>query len=505
MEADLPTLARNREQLMAAARRAAEEVAVLLEPDRWPEQDTAARIGRRLASDLFFHASVAGRLGGLETEAGIEAAAWILDPARLIADAGDEPRRTEQAVQVMRDGATTCRAAWRRQRSRPIELAELEAAGFVAQALIESLRRAVQAVSDLDGRPADTLEAAEETRLMVELGGEMLSLAAALSLVDADLDNLAVCLAAKLCARLPTPLYRGLLPAIAEVLDDVARRCLTEIGGEEPELAFESLDGLEEEPEPEPAVAEAAVAPEPPDAANVTPEPPPGAPPAQHIPAEVPAPAPEPMALPNLGRFHVEEELGRGSMGVVYKALHPSLGIPVAIKVVHEHSGNEAVRTRFQREAAAVAALNHPGIVRVYDFDAERDRLFIVMEYLAGRSLGFWLREMGRLGTDLALDLAQQILSAVGAAHDHGIIHRDLKPENILISGQGKAKILDFGVAKLLDDSPQLTAEGFTVGTPTYMAPEQLRGEVVDARSDIYSIGILLYQMLDGHPPFQGT
>ncbi|TMF90528.1 MAG: hypothetical protein E6I08_02730 [Chloroflexi bacterium] len=506
MAGDLPTLARNREQLMAAAHRAAEEVAVLLEPDRWPEQDTAARIGRRLASDLFYHASAASRLGGLEADGGIDAAAWILDPARLIADATEDPGRTQQAVQVMRDAATTCRAAWRRQRSRPIELRELEAAGFVAQALIESLRRAVQAVSELDGRPADTLEAAEENRLMVELAGEVLSLAGALSLVDADLDNLATCMAAKLCARLPTPLYRGLLPAIAEVLDEVARRCVTELGGSEPELAFESLDGLaDEEPageEPEELV----------DAANLTPEPPPGAPPAQHIPATAEAgpapaaaPAPEPMALPNLGRFHVEEELGRGSMGVVYKAVHPSLGIPVAIKVVHEHSGNEAVRTRFQREAAAVAALNHPGIVRVYDFDAERDRLFIVMEYLAGRSLGFWVREMGRLGTDLAIDLAQQVLSAVGAAHDHGIIHRDLKPENILISGQGKAKILDFGVAKLLDDSPQLTAEGFTVGTPTYMAPEQLRGEVVDARSDIYSIGVLLYQMLDGHPPFQGT
>jgi len=499
MEADLPTLARNREQLTTAARRAAEEVAVLLEPDRWPEQDTAARIARRLAADLFFHAAAAGRLGGVEPEPGLDAATWILDAARLIADAADEPRRTEQAIHVMRDAASTCRAAWRRQRSRPIELAEVEAGGFVAQALIESLRRAVDAVAELEDGRADTPDAAQESRFMVELAGEVLSLAGALSLVDADLDNLGVCMAAKLCARLPTPLYRGLLPAIAEVLDDVARRCLTEIGGSESELAFDSLG------ENEPASAEPA----PEDLAPMTPEPPPGAPPPQHIPgaqeaAEAPAP-PEPMALPNLGRFHIEEELGRGSMGVVYKALHPSLGIPVAIKVVHEHSGNEAIRSRFQREAAAVAALNHPGIVRVYDFDAERDRLFIVMEYLAGRSLGFWLREMGRLGTDLAIDMAQQVLSAVGAAHDHGVIHRDLKPENILISAQGKAKILDFGVAKLLDDSPQLTAEGFTVGTPTYMAPEQLRGEVVDARSDIYSIGVLLYQMLDGHPPFQGT
>ena len=511
MAADLPTLARNRELMMAVARQAADDVSALLEPDRWPEQDTAARIGRRLAAHLFHHASAAGRLGGLEANAGVDAAAWILDAARLVADAGEDPARTEEAAGVMRDAASTCRAAWRRQRSRPIELAELEAGGFVAQALIEALRRAVDAVTELDARPADTLEAAEESRLMVELGGEVLSLAGALSLVDADLDNLAACMAAKLCARLPTPLYRGLLPAIAEVLDDAARRCLSELTGVEPALAFQTLPETDLEPE---AVAEdlsEVTGSEMPVAADRTPELPPGAPPPRPIPATAggeaapPPPPPEPMALPNLGRFHVEEELGRGSMGVVYKALHPSLGIPVAIKVVHEHSGNEAIRMRFQREAAAVAALNHPGIVRVYDFDAERDRLFIVMEYLAGRSLGYWLREMGRLGNELAVDLTQQVLSAVGAAHDHGIVHRDLKPENILISNQGKAKILDFGVAKLLDDSPQLTAEGFTVGTPTYMAPEQLRGEVVDARSDIYSIGVLLYQMLDGNPPFQGT
>jgi predicted Ser/Thr protein kinase len=525
MASDLPTLARNRERLLASGRMAAEEVAALLEPDRWPEEDTAARIGRRLAALLFFHAAEAGRLGNLDPNPGIDAAAWILDPARLVADAGTNRRRTEQAAEVMTEAAATCRAAWRRQRSRPVELSELEAGGFVAQALIESLRRAAGAVADLDNRPSDTLEAGEEARLMIELAGEVLSLAGALSLIDADLDDLAACMAAKLCARVPTPLYRGLLPPIAEVLDDVARRALAEVTGLQPVLPEVAIPeavidtahelpvfpGAEYELEPpEPELEPLA-------AADRTPEPPPGAPPPQPIPyvdegsppGEEPAPAapppPEPMALPNLGRFHVEEELGRGSMGVVYKALHPSLGIPVAIKVVHEHSGNEAIRMRFQREAAAVAALNHPGIVRVYDFDADRDRLFIVMEYLAGRSLGYWLKEMGRLGTDLAVDLAQQVLSAVGAAHDHGIVHRDLKPENILISSQGKAKILDFGVAKLLDDSPQLTAEGFTVGTPTYMAPEQLRGEVVDARSDIYSIGVLLYQMLDGHPPFQGT
>jgi hypothetical protein len=281
MAADLPTLARNREQMMAAARQAAIEVSALLEPDRWPEQDTAARIGRRLAAHLFHHASAAGRLGGLEANPGVDAAAWILDAARLVADAGDDPARTEQAAGVMRDAASTCRAAWRRQRSRPIELAELEAGGFVAQALIESLRRAVDAVTEIDDRPADTLEAAEEARVMIELAGEILSLAGALSLVDADLDNLAACMAAKLCARLPTPLYRGLLPAIAEVLDDAARRSLSEVTGLDPALAFQTLP--DSEPEPEPLVddeeAVGGIDSEPEAAAYQTPQPPPGAPP----------------------------------------------------------------------------------------------------------------------------------------------------------------------------------------------------------------------------------
>ena len=193
-------------------------------------------------------------------------------------------------------------------------------------------------------------------------------------------------------------------------------------------------------------------------------------------------------------------------MGVVYRGTHPGLGVPVAIKVLSEHySSDPAFRTRFQREAEAIAALNHPGIVRVYDFDEADGQLFIVMEYVDGRSLRSYLQEYIRFNVETSLDLTQQLLSAVGAAHQHDIVHRDLKPENILVSGQGKTKILDFGVSKLMHDSAHLTAAGSMVGTPYYMSPEQVRGEEVDRRADIYALGCMLYELLHGEPPFTGT
>ncbi len=192
-------------------------------------------------------------------------------------------------------------------------------------------------------------------------------------------------------------------------------------------------------------------------------------------------------------------------MGVVYRSTHPRLEIPVAIKVLAEqYSSDASFRQRFHREAATVAALNHPGIVRVYDFDEDGPVLFIVMEWVEGRSMRSWLDEYGRFSVDVSVDLVQQLLSAVGVAHDYGIVHRDLKPDNILISNRGKTKILDFGISKLIDDKHRLTATGSMVGTPAYMAPEQVKGEQVDASSDIYSLGMILYELLHGEPPFIG-
>lgn len=212
------------------------------------------------------------------------------------------------------------------------------------------------------------------------------------------------------------------------------------------------------------------------------------------------------MPVTRFGRFTVQSELGRGAMGVVYKGMHPGLGVPVAVKVLGESfSGDPNFRLRFQREAEAIAALNHPGIVRVYDFDEHEGSLFIVMEYVEGRSLRSYLQEYVRFNIDTSLDLIQQLLSAVGAAHQRWIVHRDLKPENVLVNAQGKTKILDFGVSKLVDDHSSLTAEGSMVGTPYYMSPEQVRAEDVDRRSDIYALGCMFYELMHGEPPFTGT
>ncbi len=192
-------------------------------------------------------------------------------------------------------------------------------------------------------------------------------------------------------------------------------------------------------------------------------------------------------------------------MGVVYQAMHPGLGVPVAIKVLAESfTEDENFRERFKREASAIASLNHPGIVRVYDFDAEERSLFIVMEFVEGRSLRYWLNHSGRFTTEVSLDLIQQLLSAVGAAHARAIVHRDLKPDNVLVSKEGKTKILDFGISKVIGDEKNLTATGAMVGTPAYMAPEQVKGEAVDHRTDIYAQGAILYELLHGQPPFTG-
>jgi predicted Ser/Thr protein kinase len=193
-------------------------------------------------------------------------------------------------------------------------------------------------------------------------------------------------------------------------------------------------------------------------------------------------------------------------MGVVYRGIHPGLDVPVAIKVLADHySRDDSFRQRFQREAATIASLNHPGIVRVYDFDTDEDRLFIVMELVEGRPLRGWLNEFGRFTVDVSKDLVQQLLSAVGAAHARGVVHRDLKPDNVLISTQGKTKILDFGISKVLTDAAQLTAAGSMVGTPAYMSPEQVNGQDVDARADIYALGCIYYELLHGDPPFTGS
>ena len=215
--------------------------------------------------------------------------------------------------------------------------------------------------------------------------------------------------------------------------------------------------------------------------------------------------------------YQVEELLGEGGMGVVYKARDTRLGRPVALKVLPpEFSRDEERKGRFVQEAKAAAKVTHPAIAQVYDVDEGPEGLFIAMELVEGRTVKALIegRELDLLG---ALEIATQVGGGLQKAHDAGIVHRDIKPENIVVTPDGHAKILDFGLAKLLEPTAReapdgishmetlaKTQAGFVLGTLRYMSPEQARGQPVDHRSDIFSLGIVLYEMVTGQLPFSG-
>jgi serine/threonine protein kinase len=210
------------------------------------------------------------------------------------------------------------------------------------------------------------------------------------------------------------------------------------------------------------------------------------------------------------GRYRVIEVVGRGGMGVVYKVEHLRMGKIAAMKVLHTELANdhEVVR-RFEQEAAAVSRLNHPNTVQVFDFGTAQAQLYLIMEYVRGQDLGRVVDRDGPLPWARAAPLFAQICGALSEAHELGIVHRDLKPENVLVTrttgGRDFAKILDFGLAKIGGrDAPptEVTDRTEIVGTPYFMSPEQIRGDDVDARSDIYSLGALIYKVLTGAPPF---
>ncbi len=205
-----------------------------------------------------------------------------------------------------------------------------------------------------------------------------------------------------------------------------------------------------------------------------------------------------------IDRYEIRAELGWGGMAVVYRAYDPRFRREVALKLLPAaltHDPQFAVR--FEREAMAIAALEHAAIVPVHDFGADSGRLFLVMRLMKGGSLKERI-ERGRLDIEEALAILQRIGPALDFAHAHGVIHRDLKPANILFDGQGKPYLTDFGIAKLLESETALTATGALVGTPSYMSPEQARGNApLDGRSDIYSLGIVLYETLTGRVPYQ--
>ena len=203
-----------------------------------------------------------------------------------------------------------------------------------------------------------------------------------------------------------------------------------------------------------------------------------------------------------LGPYRVLEQLGVGGMATVYKAYHAAMDRYVAIKVLPEHLAREAgFRARFEREARTIARLEHRHILPVYDVAEDDGVPYLVMRFTDGGDLAD-LIAAGGLTTARAAELVAQVADALAYAHSLGVIHRDVKPANVLIGRDGDALLSDFGIAKIYSDTSQLTGEGMMVGTPAYMAPEQLRGQAVDARTDIYSLGVVLYQALTGECPF---
>src|SRR6476659_9601313 len=217
-----------------------------------------------------------------------------------------------------------------------------------------------------------------------------------------------------------------------------------------------------------------------------------------------------------IGHYRIESLIGIGGMGEVYLTRDERLGRKVALKLLPERlTADETQLSRFKTEARAASALNHPNILTVYEIGAEGNRQFIATEFIEGMTLRASLAR-GRMNLHAALAIAVQVASALAAAHAAGVVHRDIKPENIMLRPDGYAKVLDFGIAKLTEQGPASdhhevgttavlqTGPGLVLGTGHYMSPEQARGQTVDARSDIWSLGVVLYEMVGGSPPFRG-
>ena len=205
------------------------------------------------------------------------------------------------------------------------------------------------------------------------------------------------------------------------------------------------------------------------------------------------------------GRYRLDARIGAGGMSTVYRAFDLTLERPVAVKLMHRElaASDSDQLERFRREARAVARLSHPHIVGVIDAGEDEGRPYIVLEYIEGETLKDRIRRMGRLPIDEGIAYAIEIARALGCAHARHIVHRDIKPQNVLIDAEGSAKVTDFGIARSLQDEG-LTADGRVLGTTDYVSPEQAMGHDVNGQSDIYSLGIVLYEMLTGDVPFRG-
>lgn len=206
-------------------------------------------------------------------------------------------------------------------------------------------------------------------------------------------------------------------------------------------------------------------------------------------------------------RYQLQNPIGRGGMATIYRGLDRRMDRTVAVKVLREaYSTDPKFVTRFQREARAASALQHPNIVQVYDYGQTDGNYFIVMELIEGTDLRRYLRSRGVLDIDRAVIIAHDIALGLGAAHRRGIVHRDVKPQNVLVGRDGSIKLTDFGIASVYKDinAERLTTTGMTLGTVQYYAPEQAQGEIVTPAADVYALGIVMYEMLTGRPPFDG-
>ena len=212
------------------------------------------------------------------------------------------------------------------------------------------------------------------------------------------------------------------------------------------------------------------------------------------------------MEQPQLGRYVIESEIGRGAMGVVFKATDSVLQRTVAVKTVNmamEKDHADKYEARFYHEARAAGALNHPNIVTVYDAGKAGDVVYMAMEYIQGVELRNLLVEGQAMGVPQAVSIAAQVAEGLAYAHQQGVVHRDIKPANIMVVADGPVKITDFGIARMRA-SADLTQTGVMLGSPKYMSPEQVIGKRADHRSDIFSLGVILYEMLTGAAPFSG-
>jgi serine/threonine-protein kinase len=238
---------------------------------------------------------------------------------------------------------------------------------------------------------------------------------------------------------------------------------------------------------------------------RLIPVPPPSTPPPPIAAITTPPPIPGERYV---GKYHVLGMLGRGGMGSVYLAEHPGLGRQVAIKeLVNTPASDPVALKRFLQEAQVMARASHPNVIQIHDLELLGDVNYIVLELVRGKSVREWLQQ-GSIPPPQVFAVMHGVLLALDYAHKQGVVHRDMKPENVLISDEGTVKVADFGIARLIDEpgaASTATKTGTTVGTPLYMSPEQVASSKVDGRSDLYSAGIMFYELVTGQPPFTAT